>query len=314
MNKYIKWLIIAIVIALGAYFIFNSPVEASSKKVNICHKTSSKSNPYNALQVADDGHWNGHDEHDGDFLYEGKTKKGKPTNKNWCKNNVPVEEPEYGWTEWSECSAKCDGGTQTRECVQLNDVKCDDKPKCEGDSIQRCNTQACEVPSTTRMCHWDGEGFEAIAVTETARTRHFNAHELDKDWETGMDKYCEVEEEPTPDPEPREEPKNTFKEDTRCNDAKPKDITWLDIADGSNLNDWHPEATWSAEGGDTIEVRFSDDRDNLKWRFEMSNDGHESLGFMDNTGMLGMVDYYYQFRTVNGCSKGNWTELTKAFN
>jgi hypothetical protein len=52
------------------------------------------------------------------------------------------------------------------------------------------------------MCHWDGEEYEAIAVTKVARQRHFNAHKLDKDWLEGMDADCEFPPEPTPTPPP----------------------------------------------------------------------------------------------------------------
>ena len=131
----------------------------------------------------------------------------------------------------------------------------------------------CKPEPTTRMCHWDGDSFEAIAVTKTARARHFNAHKLDKDWETGMDKYCEFDD---PEPEPKDDPK-TFKEDTRCHDNTPPELTWLEITDGSADNNWFPQASWSAMGGSTIEVRFSDDPDNLRWRFEMDNDGRYAL-------------------------------------
>ena len=59
----------------------------------------------------------------------------------------------------------------------------------------------CQPPQpTTRMCHWDGQAYEAIAVTRTARARHFNAHKEDKDWLTGMDADCEFPPTPTPTP------------------------------------------------------------------------------------------------------------------
>ena len=52
------------------------------------------------------------------------------------------------------------------------------------------------------MCHWNGKGFEAIAVTKGERVRHFNAHKLDKDWVAGMDKDCEIPVTPTVTPTP----------------------------------------------------------------------------------------------------------------
>ena len=64
------------------------------QKINICHKTDSESNPYEAKQVDDNGYLAGHPD---DFLYEGPTKEdGKPDNKDkqadkWCKDHVPSE-------------------------------------------------------------------------------------------------------------------------------------------------------------------------------------------------------------------------------
>ena len=60
--------------------------------------------------------------------------------------------------------------------------------------------------STVRICHWNEEGYEALAVTEQARTRHFNAHKEDKDWVEGMDAQCELPPEPTPTPTPTHTP------------------------------------------------------------------------------------------------------------
>ena len=70
------------------------PIEVENDKVNICHATSRESNPYEALRVADDGNWNGHEDHEGDFLYEGPVdSKDKPTKDgdDWCGENVPEE-------------------------------------------------------------------------------------------------------------------------------------------------------------------------------------------------------------------------------
>jgi hypothetical protein len=132
-------------------------------------------------------------------------------------------------------------------------------------------------------------------------------------WETGMDKWCEY----PPQEEPKDEPKeNTFKEDKRCLDPKPPLPTWVNFVDGSAANGWHPLFTWSAMGGDTVEFRFSDDPDNLKWNFTTENDGHEVMGYVDehNSGLLGNIYYYWQMRTVNGCKDGDWTDTLKVFN
>ena len=51
---------------------------------------------------------------------------------------------EYG--EWSECSAECDGGTQTRTKECNNPAPQHGGADCEGEGeeTRECNTQACE--------------------------------------------------------------------------------------------------------------------------------------------------------------------------
>lgn len=109
------------------------------------------------------------------------------------------------------------------------------------------------------------------------------------------------EPEPAPEPQPQSKQKdnNTFHPDTRCHDATPPQVTWVNL-DGKEL-------TWSAIDGDKVEIRFSDDPDDLKWRFTTLNDGHETLGTMQNTGYMGGAIYYFEIRTVNGCKSGPWT-------
>jgi len=69
--------------------------EPKEEKVNICHATSSESNPWNAIQVNESAVQTHLDEH-GDFYYEGAVDdKGKPVKEGgdeWCENNVPEEE------------------------------------------------------------------------------------------------------------------------------------------------------------------------------------------------------------------------------
>lgn len=68
-------------------------------KVNICHRTESESNPWEAIQIDEDA-LDTHLGH-GDFLYDGPLKEnGKPNNKDkqadeWCEENEPDdgEEP-----------------------------------------------------------------------------------------------------------------------------------------------------------------------------------------------------------------------------
>lgn len=57
------------------------------------------------------------------------------------KPNPPVA---GGWSDWSSCSASCDGGTQTRTCS--NPYPSGGGADCSGPSSQACNTQACVTP------------------------------------------------------------------------------------------------------------------------------------------------------------------------
>jgi len=51
---------------------------------------------------------------------------------------VPVN---GGWSNWSECSAKCGGGTQTRTCT--NPSPQHGGADCVGDANRTCNAQSC---------------------------------------------------------------------------------------------------------------------------------------------------------------------------
>lgn len=46
-----------------------------------------------------------------------------------------------GWSEWSECSAICGGGIQTRTCT--NPAPLYGGKSCEGESQQECNVDSC---------------------------------------------------------------------------------------------------------------------------------------------------------------------------
>ncbi len=80
---------------LGA-LLFAHPTQVLSiaqAKVNICHQKGN--GDYEAIRVNDDGHWNGHDDHEGDFLYQGPTDDGKPTHDGdeWCEDNASTPTP-----------------------------------------------------------------------------------------------------------------------------------------------------------------------------------------------------------------------------
>ena len=60
---------------------------------------------------------------------------------------MPVDGGWSDYTEWTECSAKCDGGTQTRSRTCTNPAPADGGADCQGEASeeQDCNTQDCGV-------------------------------------------------------------------------------------------------------------------------------------------------------------------------
>lgn len=90
-----------LVLGVIAPLVFGGVVLATQdhEKENICHKTSSESHPWEAINI--DVNNDNHDDHEEDFPYEGPVKdNGKPTKdgNQWCEDNVPTppeeEEPE----------------------------------------------------------------------------------------------------------------------------------------------------------------------------------------------------------------------------
>jgi hypothetical protein len=71
-------------------------------KVNICHATGSHHNPYQVINVSENG-WSGHGGHAGDFLYTGPVDWRGRTDAGWCEDNAPP--PPY-----VQCSETVDQG------------------------------------------------------------------------------------------------------------------------------------------------------------------------------------------------------------
>src|SRR3989344_4982239 len=81
------------ILAVVAWTASLSVVSAGDEKMNICHKTGSESNSWNALQISPDA-WAAHQSH-GDFEYEGPVDdEGEPTEDGdeWCGDNEDPEE------------------------------------------------------------------------------------------------------------------------------------------------------------------------------------------------------------------------------
>lgn len=251
--------------------------------------------------------------------------------------------------EWGECTsigAQCgtDNGTQTREVKEYADPICPlfYEVKNSGNWNQRCH----------RIFHWIQpehkapigcpEGFEKDGVKcskvvvqeqscQTGEVQYDSCEEAGhcptecgleaSEVSDGQGGYiqceatlaCEIEE-PVKQSTPSQPKENTFHKDRRCHDRTPPRVTWIRAEDGSISNSWQPEFTWSAEGGNKVEFRFSEDRDDLRWSFKTLNDGHETMGKMENSGMLGQMYYYWQVRTINGCKTGEWSDVLTVFN
>lgn len=187
----------------------------------------------------------------------------------------------------------------------------------------------CEEPVTHLTCveyactEVEGEGENTCTTSEDCEpeqptdvcTNLEGVQESTPEGYVNNDGYCYVPEVPEEE-EPREDKPKTYSEDTRCNASTPPLATWFDVEDGSTSNNWHPILTWSAIGGDTTEIRFGIKGQGFPWNLKTTNDGRLVGGYAEegNTGILGMIDYCYQQRTINECKTGEWSEVVCAFN
>ena len=78
-----------------------------------------------------------------------------------CSANVMIN---GGWSEWSECSVACGGGTQTRTCT--NPAPANGGAYCEGSAEQECNTQSCPPGPVDGTCGEANDGSYINAPTE----------------------------------------------------------------------------------------------------------------------------------------------------
>lgn len=88
----------------------------------------------------------------------------------------------------------------------------------------------------------------------------------------------------------------TFNKDRRCHGLTPPAVTWAVEKDG--------ELTWSAVGGDKVELRFGWVKGFYPFHVVLTNDGHEKVGLGTS---IGYWFNWFEMRTLNGCKKGEWT-------
>jgi hypothetical protein len=120
-------------------------VALATDKIDICHATSSESNPWNAISI-DSSALQAHLDDHGDFLYTGPSDGDKDQ---WCIDNQPIN---GGWTEWTPINSEECGQVveQTRSCT--NPTPMHGGADCEGPNTQTITNPACPPPVETQQC------------------------------------------------------------------------------------------------------------------------------------------------------------------
>jgi hypothetical protein len=178
---------------------------------------------------------------------------------------VPKPPVDCEW-HYSECSVSCGGGIQS----VVIDVPAENGGKKCPVGANLCNEQKCEEEPKD-VCN-NLEGIQ----------------EETPDGYTNIDNICVKNE--------TKSKQRTFHKDTRCLDTTPAIPQWAtrEYVDGGVM------ATWSAMGGDTVEIQVNNA--NGDWVYEYGitqNDGHEFIGNV-GSGQL------YRIRVLNGCKTGDW--------
>jgi len=99
--------------------------------------------------------------------------------------------------------------------------------------------------------------------------------------------------------------RNVFRKDTRCLNSKPPLPTWSAFDPTNQL------LTWSAVGGNKVELKFGYTESILPFDLIISNDGHEKTGVGTVIGWFGG---FWKMRTINGCRVGDWSEVYRLLN